>query len=479
VQKVWAMLFACLFVFTLLGCEKQVATNENTWVELGNSIDGTNWEDTVGYQRLEVIIQGILQDWSDKQIKFNGSDIQVEQDAQIFGMLVVKLYQDPSFRRNNLNEMMTYIKNNMSQQGSALLSQSPVPTQSVKQSSPQPSSQVTANVESALTDQLEKAITSNQAEQVKKLLIQGANPNAIGDYSGLPLLTYAASKGRAAIVKVLLDAGADPSSNDQFGSTPILSAVQLFGTDSVPDDMKTPDEVASVIDLLLKAGSDPNSTYEGEGGLSVLMDAASGKYAKAVQLLLRSGANPNQKDSSGETALFYTLSDSAIFQTLLDAGADPAIINEDGETVIDTAKKYYKADILKLLGISFKLRSVNPYNEEVEKIRSSLKAGMTKQELNSVLGSEYMEGMSQGIDEDYAVIRYDFPGISNVSFDKTNIGNINVEDFKNGKKQMQIMFYPEGELLNKCTVYIMHEDGKVYHYDFKPGETNIIGYAFN
>ena len=78
---------------------------------------------------------------------------------------------------------------------------------------------------------------------------------------------------------------------NRYGATPLSEAAVLGN--------------ATVIEMLLKAGADPNTltTYDGE---TVLMTAARSGNPDAVRLLLEHGANPNARESyKGQTALMW------------------------------------------------------------------------------------------------------------------------------------------------------------------------------
>jgi ankyrin repeat protein len=62
------------------------------------------------------------------------------------------------------------------------------------------------------------------------------------------------------------------------------------------------EELADIVEALLKAGANPNLPEEDTGG-TPLMYAAKKRCLPIIRLLLEAGADPNIKDTSGETAL--------------------------------------------------------------------------------------------------------------------------------------------------------------------------------
>jgi ankyrin repeat protein len=119
-----------------------------------------------------------------------------------------------------------------------------------------------------------------------------------------------------------------------------------------------------VIQVLLKAGADPNLPDETDDALaanSPLMEASSTFFATnrgdMVRLLIQHGANLNQQDAGGRTALMQALgySDINVIETLVKSGADLDIQDNEGNTVLMMAelnKSIKLIDLLKQAGAS-------------------------------------------------------------------------------------------------------------------------------
>jgi ankyrin repeat protein len=71
---------------------------------------------------------------------------------------------------------------------------------------------------------LHYAASEGNADEVSKLLRDGANPNAADD-SGWTSLHFAAQASSAAVTSLLLAAGANIEAKDAFGNTPLWRAV--------------------------------------------------------------------------------------------------------------------------------------------------------------------------------------------------------------------------------------------------------------
>lgn len=93
-----------------------------------------------------------------------------------------------------------------------------------------------------------------------------------------------------------------------------------------------------MVKLLLEAGADPNGTRNHP----VLTSAAYRGTVRSIQLLL---AHPkievNKRDIDGQTALLVAAKrgHTRIVELLLEAGADPSLKNERGETPEDKARQ--------------------------------------------------------------------------------------------------------------------------------------------
>ena len=218
---------------------------------------------------------------------------------------------------------------------------------------------------------------------VRLLLDAKADVNAHTD-AGKTALMAAATRGDVEIIELLLDAGADVNSRDNVGETPLFNAVK-FGQ-------------LKAAQLLLRRGADPNlqnrvSVAAGNSGFTPLMYAADfgaqgakGDWRAMVDLLVKNGAQPNIRNSRGETALSvaerrfnkevvaalqglggrvetnYTgltesdalvkaarLGDLDKARSLLDRGAKPNVANDNGVTPLMAAAFEGRLEMAELL----------------------------------------------------------------------------------------------------------------------------------
>ena len=129
---------------------------------------------------------------------------------------------------------------------------------------------------------------------VRQWLDTGGDANASGPY-GPPLLILAARWGRTRILDLLLSRGADIDATDDYGKTAVYEMLNhWFQHRSLP-----------ALRVLLSHGADVNLARGGPGvlrGMTPLMCTGSTGGPDIARLLLRAGADPEQRDGRNETA---------------------------------------------------------------------------------------------------------------------------------------------------------------------------------
>lgn len=145
----------------------------------------------------------------------------------------------------------------------------------------------------------------------------------------------------ARIATLLIEAGAKADAADALGRTPIFSAADaeivavLLGAgakvDATDKERRTPLQVVcsdrrfgvDVVEALLRAGADIDRSLAFDGywtALTPIQSASAADDAEVVRLLLRAGADPNDKNLRDQTPLSLTRS-AEVAQLLIAAGA--------------------------------------------------------------------------------------------------------------------------------------------------------------
>ena len=192
-----------------------------------------------------------------------------------------------------------------------------------------------------------RAIGDRDAE---KLMAQTLKYRSRKQNKAVEKLIDAAMDGKLKQVQQLIASGVDVNAIGSCNRTALSLAIQSGKI--------------SVIQTLLEAGADPNLPDETDDGLadsSPLMEAASTFFAtnrgEMVRLLIQRGANVNQQENKGQTALMQALaySDLDAIAALIEAGANLDIQDNDGNTALMTAELRENttvANLLKQVGAS-------------------------------------------------------------------------------------------------------------------------------
>jgi len=165
---------------------------------------------------------------------------------------------------------------------------------------------------------------ANHMKVVQFLLEHHANPDIRTlDGSPAPLAALAAgSKER--LLKLFLEHGANPNTLDRTGTSLLMNAVNL--------------RKSSCVEILLKYGAQPE--VANAQGDTALMWAAYHGDVKSIALLLAAGVDVNRKNRSNQTALMYALASndageketSKTVERLVDADADVNVQDSKGCT---------------------------------------------------------------------------------------------------------------------------------------------------
>ena len=149
------------------------------------------------------------------------------------------------------------------------------------------------------------------------------------------VLLSAASGGNPQVIASVLDRRPDINRRGLGGQTALMIAARdnYIGKNPLRD-------YAKVVQLLIDAGADVN--LRDDDGESALMRASFD--GGIVRALLKAGSKDiNTRNNIGETPLMRNY-DPDVAQALLEAGADPWMVDNDGRTALEICKKIFGQD---------------------------------------------------------------------------------------------------------------------------------------
>lgn len=174
------------------------------------------------------------------------------------------------------------------------------------------------------------AAKSGNIRQLAQHVAQITNVNElivcyISGHRYAPLLSVVVNGGHPDAVEFLLKHGANPNQFDSSDHPPLSAAIGREWNESS----------RQILEMLLKAGADPNLHYGSEYHYTPLIDAASLGQLEAVRILLSNKADVSATNKVGQTALHLVGRNTELAQVLITAGANPQAPDADGSTPMD------------------------------------------------------------------------------------------------------------------------------------------------
>ena len=154
----------------------------------------------------------------------------------------------------------------------------------------------------------------------------GANPNARNEIGTTPLHQAALFSGNLEIITELLNAGADPNAQREDGATPLHWAAAASWD-------------PAVVDELLYFDADPNAQDEG-GELPIHLAARWNENLTVIERLawFLNFDTPNKRGMTSLHVAAQSNKNPAVIEELLNAGANPGLLDKDGNTPLDYAR---------------------------------------------------------------------------------------------------------------------------------------------
>src|ERR1700733_1759841 len=218
------------------------------------------------------------------------------------------------------------------------------------------------------------AAMAKEGPTIHALLAAGADPTA-KTKSGDSALLFVARRGDLAAAKILIEAGADLNDPNADGFTPLMAAarigdpvlVRLFIENGANASGRNRDGWSpltfgalggsvEVGRLIIEAGADVNSQSWDEAWTPSLQ-AAENRQHGFMRFLIQNGADVDAKTKNGTTALILSAredetdmtADLQAVEILLRSGANPNLADASGVTPLMIAARCEGSDLVRLL----------------------------------------------------------------------------------------------------------------------------------
>lgn len=179
--------------------------------------------------------------------------------------------------------------------------------------------------------ELVRAIAKGDTAGARAAIAAGADVNRVGK-SEMTVLDFTITH-RPEMVGLVLQLGANPNRKFEGRVSPLAQSLSKTG---------------DAFEQLLSAGADPNGPGENLG-LNILFSAIASGWPARYELLVKHGADVNQRDEQGRTALMQAAESSQwkIASDLLKRGVDPGVVAQNGSSlavILERAAKSYGDD---------------------------------------------------------------------------------------------------------------------------------------
>ena len=221
------------------------------------------------------------------------------------------------------------------------------------------------------------AAQNNDYEEVKKLLSEGHDPNALHELTWDNPLLIAIYNGNNAMANTLLDVGADPNNKNADGENALHAAVRLknfeltrrlvqdFNVDvNELDDrhysalhLAIMNNDTPMVEYLLSKNADPNEPTGDDLGEDVCYDTplhlVKADNVQMAEMLINAGADINRHNSDYMTPLYWSCckKQTNVALLLLSKGAKKNLRCDRGFNALDMARNHGLTQVVnKLVG---------------------------------------------------------------------------------------------------------------------------------
>lgn len=218
--------------------------------------------------------------------------------------------------------------------------------------------------------ELSNALIGNDFERIKYLVSKGADVNKPDRQNWTPL-TSSGRQRHDKTIELLIELGADPNKVDGNGITPLAAALMRDHVPSIevliekgadvnvsgqqgyrPLTLALAEQKYEAAKALMEGGADVSHAASGQGLTPLMIVAAqtgpaegsiflpgSARPTDVAKALVDKGADIDAQSDNGMTALMIAASNNSapMIGLLIDAGADPAIKNAQGQTAEEVA----------------------------------------------------------------------------------------------------------------------------------------------
>lgn len=185
--------------------------------------------------------------------------------------------------------------------------------------------------EGAFSTTVAERLLKNDLEGVKRLVLEGGDPNGQAFY-GETLLGMAAGAGETELVKWLLAHGADARRINKFGANSLITA--LLTSPNSANVPQNPPVYPAEPSLSRQGAPSESSMFRLTCPPAAARKRGEKAFFESLDLLIAAGASVDSADAEGHTALYLATSDPATFLFFWNKGAKAHTPGDDVNTSV-------------------------------------------------------------------------------------------------------------------------------------------------